>query len=241
MPRPCKKKWVASLPHMTTFTPGNDALQPMHINMSIEEYETIRLIDYLGKDQNECAKLMQTSRGTVQMLYMEARRKLSRCLIEGSQLFIAGGNYELDSANNKTGDEHMKVAVTYENGQVFQHFGHTQMFKLFTIKDQEIVETEMLDTNGNGHSALVGLLKSANVDVLICGGIGGGAKNALNKAGIQLYGGACGDVDEQVASFLKGNLQFNPSVQCSHHGEGHTCGSHGEQEHSCGNHGHSCH
>ena len=64
----------------------------------------------------------------------------------------------------------------------------------------------MVDTNGHGHGAIGGFLADAGVNVLICGGIGGGARNALAAAGIQLFGGACGDADEQVKSFLAGNL-----------------------------------
>ena len=133
----------------------------------------------------------------------------------------------------------MKIAVTYENGQVFQHFGHTQMFKLYEIKDHEITATELLDTKGSGHSALVTLLKANQVDTLICGGIGGGAQAALADAGIRLLGGVQGGADEAVGAFLSGSLQYDPDVRCSHHehhGEGHDCASHGG--HTCGGHCH---
>lgn len=234
MPRPCKKKCVSSLPAYSAFIPTEGKIPASHINMSIEEYETLRLIDYVGLNQTECAQRMMTSRGSVQLLYDEARCKLARFLVEGSAITITGGNYQLDLTNKPTGDDTMKIAVTYENGQVFQHFGHTQMFKLYEIKDHEITATELLDTKGSGHSALVTLLKANQVDTLICGGIGGGAKNALAEAGIQLYGGACGAADAQVASFLNGSLQYNPDVHCSHHGEGHTCKTHEGHGHSCG-------
>ena len=137
----------------------------------------------------------------------------------------------------------MKIAVTYENGQVFQHFGHTEQFKSYEVADGKITSAEVVDTNGQGHGALGGFLAEAGVNVLICGGIGGGARNALAAAGIQLFGGACGDADEQVKSFLAGNLAYDPNVECQHHGEGHhgeghDCGGHGH-EGGCGNHG--CH
>ena len=128
----------------------------------------------------------------------------------------------------------MKIAVTYDNGEIFQHFGHTEQFKLYDIENGKVVASEVVGTNGSGHGALAGFLAEHQVQVLICGGIGGGAKNALAEAGIELYGGACGDADAQVTSFLNGNLQYNPNIQCSHHGEGHTCGSHEGRGHSCG-------
>ena len=133
----------------------------------------------------------------------------------------------------------MKIAVTYENGQIFQHFGHTEQFKIYEIENNTIISSEVIDTNGQGHGALAGLIKAIGADVLICGGIGGGAQMALAEAGIKLYGGVSGDCDAAVEALLGGTLGFNPNVKCDHHehhdhhGEGHTCGNHG-----CG---HNCH
>ena len=98
----------------------------------------------------------------------------------------------------------MKIAVTYENGQIFQHFGHTEKFKVYDVQDEKIVSAEVIDTNGKGHGALAGVLKDLNVDTLICGGIGGGAQAALAEAGIKLYGGVSGDADTAVNDLIKG-------------------------------------
>ena len=73
----------------------------------------------------------------------------------------------------------MRIAVTYENGDVFQHFGHTKQFKVYDVENGKIVSSEIIDTNGSGHGALAGVLSSLHVDALICGGIGGGAQAAL--------------------------------------------------------------
>ncbi len=130
----------------------------------------------------------------------------------------------------------MKIAVTYADGVIFQHFGHTQQFKIYEVQDGTIVSSQVVDTMGSGHGALAGVLSALQTDVLICGGIGGGAQMALQQAGIQLYGGCAGDADTAVEDFLAGTLRFNPNVQCnhhSHHGEGHNCG-----EHHCGG---NCH
>lgn len=117
----------------------------------------------------------------------------------------------------------MRIAVTYENGQIFQHFGHTQQFKVYDIENGQITNTEVLDTNGQGHGALGGFLTNAKVDTLICGGIGGGAQSALAEAGIKLYGGVTGSADDAVAAFLADKLDYNPNIQCSHHGADHIC------------------
>ena len=128
----------------------------------------------------------------------------------------------------------MKIAVTYADGEIFQHFGHTQQFKIYEVENGTIVASDIVDTNGSGHGALAGLLSILNVNVLICGGIGGGAQMALAEAGIALYGGCSGDADSAVADLLAGTLHFNPNVRCNHHdhhGEGHSCG-----DHHCGGH-----
>ena len=135
----------------------------------------------------------------------------------------------------------MKIAVTYENGQIFQHFGHTAQFKIYTVEDGKVVSSKVVDTNGSGHGALAGLLADQAVYALICGGIGGGAQMALANAGIKLYGGVSGSCDEAVEALLVGRLDFNPDVRCNHHDrehgeQGHTCGEHGCGSHHCGNH-----
>ena len=125
----------------------------------------------------------------------------------------------------------MRIAVTYADGMIFQHFGHTQQFKVYEVENGTIVSSKVVDTNGSGHGALAGVLSGLKADNLICGGIGGGAQVALQQAGIALYGGCSGDADAAVADLLAGTLHFNPNVRCNHHdhehGEGHTCGDHG--------------
>ena len=126
----------------------------------------------------------------------------------------------------------MKIAVTYENGQIFQHFGHTEQFKVYEVEGDKILFAEIIDTNGQGHGALAGLLRGIGTDVLICGGIGGGAQMALAEAGIKLYGGVSGSCDAAVEAFLANNLGYNPNVRCDHHEH-----EHGEDGHRCGDHG----
>ena len=125
----------------------------------------------------------------------------------------------------------MRIAVTYEAGQIFQHFGHTENFKLYDVQDGKVIDSKVVGTNGSGHGALAVLLSECDVNVLICGGIGGGAQMALAEAGIQLYGGVSGDADAAVEAFLKQELNYNPDVKCNHHGEGH------EHHGNCGNGG----
>ena len=227
--------------------------------LTVDEYETIRLIDKEGLSQEQCGEFMKVARTTVQQVYANARKKLAEAIVEGRPLRIEGGDYELcNGATKNCGDSTcfkqlihrkyekpkgaytMRIAVTYENGQIFQHFGHTEQFKVYDVQEGKIVASEVVDTMGSGHGALAGVLTALNADVLICGGIGGGAQMALASAGIKLYGGVSGNADAAVEAFISGELAFNPNVKCNHHdhhhGEGHTCGDHGCGSHNCGNH-----
>ena len=258
MPRPRKSRMVCHYPSVQSFGPreGSSGAETV---LSVEEYETIRLIDYEGCSQEQCAVFMQVARTTVQQIYSDGRRKLAEALVEGRELRIVGGDFRLcDGAQGgcgemscykkeyakkyrkPKGEQIMRIAVTYENGQVFQHFGHTSQFKVYDVRNGEIVSSEVVDAGGSGHGALAGVLTALNVDVLICGGIGGGAQMALAAAGIKLYGGVSGSADAAAEAFVSGKLNFNPNVQCNHHGEHHHhheggCGSHG-----CGDHSHHC-
>lgn len=134
----------------------------------------------------------------------------------------------------------MKIAVTYEDGQVFQHFGHTEKFKVYNVEEDRITEESVVDTDGQGHGALASVLKNLGADILICGGIGGGAQAALAEAGIRLYAGMSGNCDEAVKALLAGKLEYVQDATCDHHGEHHhgehDCGSHGCGSHDCGEH-----
>lgn len=133
----------------------------------------------------------------------------------------------------------MRIAVPYEDGQVFQHFGHTSQIKIYDAEDGQIVREQLADTTGSGHGALAGFLSGLNVNVLICGGIGGGAQQALAQAGIKLYGGVAGTADDAVKDFLAGTLHYSADIRCSHH-EHH--GQHGGcgHKHGCGGNGGNC-
>jgi FKBP-type peptidyl-prolyl cis-trans isomerase 2/predicted Fe-Mo cluster-binding NifX family protein len=114
----------------------------------------------------------------------------------------------------------MKIAVTYDNGNVFQHFGRTENFKVYEVEDGKVVSSEVMSSGGIGHEALAGLLAQNTVDVLICGGMGQGAQDALAEAGIEVFAGAEGSTDEAVDAYLRGEL-VNTGVNCDHHHEGH--------------------
>ena len=255
MPRPKKSRRVCDYPKTLAFSPEPPAQPPATVILTVEEYETIRLIDREGLSQEQCGQRMQIARTTVQQIYTSARKKLAEVLVDGLSLRITGGDYRLCNGYGSNcgsacykqilhqmdiqpkGDTTMRIAVTYENGEIFQHFGHTAQFKLYDIENGQIQASRVVDTNGSGHGALAGVLTALNVDALICGGIGGGAQAALAAAGIRLYGGVSGSADAAAEALAAGKLDFNPNIRCGHHdhhGEGHGCGSHGCGSHTCG-------
>lgn len=105
------------------------------------------------------------------------------------------------------------------------------------MKDGKVVGSEIIPTDGSGHGALAGFLATHKADALICGGIGGGALNALSEAGIRVLAGVSGDADSRVDEFVEGTLVFGTEANCSHsheHGEGGSCKEHGCGHGSCG-------
>ena len=252
MPRPPRCRRICNAPRVVRFGPC-DAAESDPILLTLDEYEAIRLVDLEQQTHEQCAAQMDISRSTVQEIYESARRKLAACLVHARPLRITGGNVRICNGqeqrygncctfhltSDQKGDIIMRIAVTYENGQIFQHFGHTEQFKIYDMADGQIVREAVVDTNGSGHGALAGFLMQLGVDALICGGIGGGAQMALAEVGIRLFGGVSGDADAAVNALIAGNLGYNPDVHCDHHDH-----EHGEGGHSCGNHGcgnHGCH
>ena len=236
MPRTTKCRRIYGFPDYYSFIPEEaDVSRIETITLSLDEFETIRLLDHEGLNQEECAARMGVARTTVTSMYENARKKLISTIVEGKRLCIAGGNIKIDRERNVLsvdikgkGENVMRVAVTYDNGNVFGHFGRTEQFKVYDIEDGNIISSKILDTNGEGCGALAGILNIADVDALICGGIGGGAQMALEEAGIKLYAGASGNTDAAVEALIAGTLNASGEANCNHHdhehGEGHSCG-----------------
>lgn len=253
MARPTRCRRICFEPAYDSFAPDGIS-SGEKIILTLDEYEVIRLIDLEKLTHLECAKQMEISRTTVTEIYETARCKIADSIVNGKELVISGGNYRICSetpANcrrncckhqgkitrfiQQKGDNTMRIAVTYANGNIFQHFGHSSQFKIYDIENNEIVNQQVIDTNGQGHGALATLLNGNQVDVLICGGIGGGAQNALAQAGIKLFGGVTGSADEAVKAYLAGTLEYTANVTCNHHDHQHSCGQHqcSEDKHGC--------
>ena len=247
MSRPKKYRKVCHFPQTRTFMP-TDCQSRSVITLTVDEYETLRLIDKVGLSQEECGAKMQISRTTVQLIYASARRKVADALADGLILEINGGDYRLCKGDsdfhtcrkcfkyqfNKLygkpeGSTVMRIAATFQDGQIFPHFGHTKQFKLYDVKEGQLISTEIVDTNDNGHHALAGILTALHVNTLICGGIGEYAQAALEAADIQLYGGVSGDADTAVHAFLSGELTDNFQTRCN-------CHKHSSSQHKCAHH-----
>lgn len=249
-----KEKKFSPEPEYSSFAPDGVENPDSNI-LLVDEFEVIRLVDHEKRSHEQCARIMDISRTTVTEIYERARFKIADALVQGKGLHISGGNYQICQGrpqlcggkscwklavkeNRKKKEKEtgcMKIAVTYQDGEIFQHFGHTEQFKVYDVEEGKIVKSEVVDSNGNGHGALAGFLSDLGIDVLICGGIGGGAQAALAEAGIRIYGGVSGDADAAAHAYVEGKLDYDPDVRCSHHEheEGHSCGTHGCGSHSC--------
>ena len=124
----------------------------------------------------------------------------------------------------------MKIAVTYDNGEVFQHFGHTEQFKIYEIEDNKVINEEIINTTGTGHGLLGKLLISKGVNALICGGLGSGARSILEENNIKVYPGVAGDSDQAIEDFINNKLDYDENKKCDHHEHEH---EHNCEEHDC--------
>ena len=238
MPRPTRSRRIEGYPEHWSFSPDN-ADDAEEVILALDEYEAIRLIDRERLTQEQCAARMGVARTTVTAIYENARAKLAQVIVDGKRLRISGGSYQIIRHEMRQiiekGQTAMRIAVTYENGEIFQHFGRTEHFKLYDIEDGTITNEQIVETGGSGHGALAGFLRAAQVDALICGGIGSGAQMALAEAGVTLYGGVSGNADAAAKAFAEGRLAYDPDAHCDHHdhaGEGHDCAHDGG--HCCG-------
>ena len=230
MPRPVRCRRVERMPVFRSFSP-DDIVAAESVRMTVDEYEALRLLDDEGLTQEACAARMNVARTTVTAIYDSARRKVADALVHGKRLLIAGGccafgPVEIHQMIMKKGSGTMRIAVTYENGEIFQHFGHSEQFKLYDVAEGKITNTQIVDTNGSGHGALAGFLQAAKVDALICGGIGMGAQIALADVGIRLYAGVQGSADAAARALAEGALEYDPNARCDHHDHGGDCGHH---------------
>ena len=229
---------IERLPVYRSFSP-DDVTAAETIRMTVDEFEALRLIDNEGLTQEACASRMNVARTTVTAIYDNARKKVADALVNGKQLLITGGCCEYEPIEicldiTGKGKNMMRIAVTYENGEIFQHFGHTEQFKLYDYDGKNLVNERVVETFGSGHGALAGFLQAADVDALICGGIGMGAQIALADAGIRLYAGVQGSADDAAKALAEGTLDFDPDARCDHHEHhGGDCGHDHCAEHNC--------
>lgn len=250
MGRPSRCRRVCAEPSFCSFAPQAEE-NAGEVILTVDEYEVLRLVDYEKMTHEQCAVQMDISRSTVTEIYESARFKISDSLVNGKLLSISGGHYRVCRGERRQGcgrscpwaeqtqqnidlkgETAMRIAVTYENGMVFQHFGHTQQMKIYDVENGQITAEQVVDTAGSGHGALAGFLAGLRVDTLVCGGIGGGAQQALAQAGIRLCGGITGSADEAVRALLAGTLNYSAQPNCDHHGHEH---------HDCGEDKHGCH
>lgn len=262
MPRPCRCRRVCSEPLVDVFGPASepDAGGVPPVVLLVEEYETLRIVDYEGRTHEQCAAQMRVSRTTVTEIYERARHKVADAIVNGRTLVIRGGNYEVcggacarDCAGrcrwkygelalamqNPTGDEIMRIAIPVKNENIYQHFGMASTFKVYDVEEKRVVNTFLIESAGTGHGAKVGPLVDNQVDCVICGGIGEGAVGQLSGAGIFLIAGVSGDADEAVEAALSHSLKSDLAAAAakSRHQYRHQHGRGGEGC-GCGGHGH---
>lgn len=175
-------------------------------------------------------------------IYEKARYKPAECLAQGKHFSINGGNYQICPRQgtclgqicrkakilSEKGRYITRIEVTYQNREIFQHFGHTEQFKVYGIEAGKISSSQIVASDGLGHGALAGFP--------LCNGMMYGfvvVSEAVHKPLLQCRNQLCEGIsssgDDAVHSLPDGKLYYNPNIICNHHNheEGHSCGSHG--------------
>jgi len=120
----------------------------------------------------------------------------------------------------------MKIAIPTQNHQVWQHFGRSPEFTVYTVEDKKVIRKEILPANGAGHTDLVLLLKRNFVNVLICGGLGSCAVECAQANHIEVFSGTSGKADDILLQYLNGTLDAKTDATCDHH-------DHDHHDHDC--------
>ncbi|MCR5130137.1 MAG: DUF134 domain-containing protein, partial [Prevotella sp.] len=241
---------VNSTPKAAGFRPfGRRSGKDAHVELLFDEYESLRLLDYEGKQQMEAAEVMKISRPTLTRIYMEARRKIATAIVEGRKIIITGGNQDFESYQTKKTNIIMmnqKIAIPTKDGVLFPHFGKAPQVTIVSVVEGKVTETVVFQAPEHEHGAMPRFIASHRCTDVLCGGLGGGAVNLLNQLGIQVHAGAPEiPVQELLAQYLGGTITYGDGT-CHHDG----CGDHhhhhehgegkGEGNGGCHGHGH-CH
>lgn len=259
MPRPRKCRKICRLPDTVEFTPvGGDASAECVV-LTVDEFEAVRLIDDEGYSQEECGEYMLIARTTVQQIYLSARRKIARALVNGLPLRIAGGDFRLcdsdddcprrggccerrrrfheattaahDAPHNEERiDTVMKIAVAANGKEVSGHFGHSEQFIVYDVEQNAITAEQCVANPGHRPGLLPNMLADMGVKTVIAGGMGAHAAGICAERGVEVITGAQGDARSAAEAYLRGEL----------HSTGEMCTEHGHHDHGEGEHGH-CH
>lgn len=198
-----------------------------------EELEALRLCDYLGMKQEKAADMMRVSRPTFTRIYEKARKTVATAFAEGKVILIEGGDFQVEEHFNQLNSYKMKIALPTKGNIIDDHFGHCESFTVFTINDNDEIESKEIIPSANGcgcKSGISAVLKEKSVEIMLAGNMGEGAKNVLENHDIAVYRGCSGDATEVTRAFLRGELN-DSGESCAHH--------HDHEEHGH-DHGHQC-
>lgn len=229
MSRPIKPRRVCHLPLFTEFS-AMDGNKKVSVTLTVEEYEIIRLLDYLGFDQERCAKQMQISRGVVQQLYVSARKKIAQSLTEGLSLKIKGGHYALckdmhncymvdrskqqDSCKLAKEKNELKILVAEHTDDDDRDISELQSFHFYDLVGGKIVRQEEILIAVRNELDFVAALKSLDINVVFAFKMGLGYRNKLNEAGIWMFLGVKGKADDIMQAFLHDTLTCDEKINC---------------------------
>lgn len=224
MTRPKQNRIILTSPGVSGFRPYGRCCQQMKIiQLRYDEYESIRLIDYDGKLQDDAAKSMKVSRPTFTRIYSEARKKIAMALVEGKRIVISNDNISFEEYRQRKSNiqvMNQKIAIPTCEGNLWQHFGKAPEVTFVVVENGQVKETVVLQAPKHEHGAMPRFIAAQGATDVLCGGLGQGAVDMLNELGIQVHGGAPTiTVEEVLRQYFGGTIVYGDS-SCHHHCDG---------------------
>ena len=192
--------------------------------LELDEFETMRLVDYEGLSQIQASEEMKVSRGTVQRLLLSARHKIVEALLNDISIIVSNEikNIQLKGENkmDKRSKDVLRIAMPTSDGlNVDEHFGHAKEFALYDMQETTVVDHKNVTPPPHAPGVLPKFLGEQDVDVIITGGMGQMAIRLFKEQDIDVILGASGTIEDNLKEYIGGDLVSKGSP-CDHHHHG---------------------
>ncbi len=227
-----KRRYARKLDKQKIYMPKGMSQNTEALNeVSLDEFEALRICDYEGLSQIEAAEEMEVSRATIQRLLLSGRKKIIESILnnQGFHILNETDNIKLKGENKISMEEKKVLHIAFPTSDrvhVDEHFGHAKEFAIYQLEDHKVTGINYVTPPPHEPGVLPRFLGSLNVDIIVTGGMGAMAINLFKSQNIDVILGARGPLEYNVNEYINGFLESTGSACSHHHGEHH----HGESK-----------